>query len=139
VGWDGCLLEIPDTRFVDADAGGHMVRLGRIDDAVDVLPLFDIARIQTDLCGPGFNGHDGTVRAEMHVGNEGNIDVLDDLGEGFRVGPAGHRQTDQPTTGAGQLADLFNAGGYVRRWDLGHRLNDNRSRGSEFHGTDRDH
>ena len=126
-------FKIPYAGFVNADADGGFVHFGGVDNAQDVFSLLNVPRVQSDLGRTGFDGFDGAIRAEVHVGNERYIHLLNDLSERHRVGASRHGESDQLTAGFNKLMDLAHAPTDIHRGYFRHGLDSNRSGRTDLH------
>ena len=64
-----------DGAFVDADADGDLAGFAGLDDVLDLLAVVDVAGVEADLVDAGFDGFEGALKMEMHVGDDGDVDA----------------------------------------------------------------
>ena len=108
---------------VDADADRGAVVLGSPGDLADlVVERLDVPRVDAHGRTPGFDGREDVLRLEVDVGDDRDVALAGDLGQGVGVVLAGHRDAYDLAAGGSELGDLLQRAVDVGRERRAHRL-----------------
>jgi len=100
------VFALDDRAFVDADADGQGFFLACLDDGFDLLAVLDVARVEADLVDAGVDRFEGTLKVEVHVGDDRHGHLRHDLAKRFGVFFLGHGDTDDVRPGGSEPVDF---------------------------------
>ena len=120
------VLAFDDRAFIHAHANGDALVLAGVDDFFDLGPVLNIAGVEADLVHAGVDGLKSTLKVEVHIGDDGDGDLLEDFLEGFGVFALRHGHAHNIRPGVVQLVDFRDAFVDVIREAGGHGLDGDR-------------
>ena len=122
-----------ETAEVHADADGDVAFLGGLDHFAHLVGVAKVAGIEAQAVHAAGGALQGQLVMEVDIGNQGNVNLLLDLGHclgGFHVG---HRRADDFTTRLFQLVNLAHGGLHVAGVGFSHGLDGNVGATANFH------
>ncbi len=103
------VLALDDGALVDAHADGDLAILTRVDDGFDLVAVVDVPGVEPDLVHARLDGFQSPLEVEVHIGDDGDIGLGEDLGERLGVLALGDGDADNVGPGSGELVDLGDA------------------------------
>jgi hypothetical protein len=116
------IFALDDGALVDTDADGEVAGFAGLNDIDDLGAIVDIAGIEADLVNTGLDGFEGTLKVKVDIGDDGDLDLREDLTEGIGVFFLRHSDADDVCTGGDELVDLADAGIDIVGVATGHGL-----------------
>ncbi len=135
------LLEQPlvEAAGVDADPDARPGGLGALGDLGDlIVELADVARVDPDGRAAGVDRGIHIFGLEVDVGDDRDVGVLGDLGEGVGVVLARAGNAHDVAAGSGELGDLLKSGVDIAGERRGHRLDADGAVAAHPNGADLD-
>ena len=103
------VLALDDRAFVDADANRDAAFLAGVDHLVDLVAVADVAGVEANLVHARFDGLEGTLEVEVHIGHDRNRDLLHDLDQRLGVLALRHRHSHYVDARRGVALDFLYA------------------------------
>ena len=133
---NGLVGPLHHAAFVHSDADGHAALAACGDDAIDLLAVLDVARVEPNLVDPGLDGFEGPLKMEMHVGDDRHWRLRENRRQGLGVALVRYGDPDDVAPGLGQASYLGDGGVDVVGIGAGHGLNGHRRVAPDGHAAD---